>query len=59
MAEICPTKYQDQGTSVLRNIFDGELVQDKPWRKGQSEPVFLVFDALLVDRKNLISLPFD
>ena len=44
---------------MLRNVFDGELINDRPWRKGQSEPVFLVFDALCIDRKNLIALPFD
>ena len=59
MADINHGKYQDKDSSILRNVFDGELIQDKPWRKGQSEPVFLVFDALLVDRKNLIGLTFD
>lgn len=33
-------------------------MDDKPWRET-TEPIFLVFDALMVNGKNLISSPFD
>lgn len=50
----------------VRNIFDGELVNDdlnskrdaKPWRKAGSPPIFLVFDALIIDGQNLMPLNF-
>ena len=39
-------------------MFDGELVADKPWRKDNSAPIFLVFDALVVNQVNMIALNF-
>ena len=44
----------------LVNVFDGELVIDKAWRKGEanSVPIFLIFDCILVNTVNLIALPF-
>lgn len=60
MAEIYKEHYQGKGeTAVVRNLFDGELLMDNDWRQGRTEPVFLVFDALVVDRKSLIAQPFD
>lgn len=45
---------------TIANIFDGELVFDKAWRKGQenSIPIFLIFDCLVANTFNLIALPF-
>lgn len=49
-----------QTEMIIRNIFDGELVRDKAWRgPASTEPIFLIFDALLIDKKNLIALPFN
>ena len=39
-------------------MFDGELVDDKPWRET-NQPIFLVFDAMIVDKRSIISIPFD
>ena len=50
---------------VIRNLFDGELVQDEPWRhksvclaENQVKPIFLVFDALVVNLVNVMVYPF-
>lgn len=60
MAEIHKEQYQGRGeNNVIRNLFDGELLQDNDWRGGLTEPVFLVFDALVVNRKSQLALPFD
>ena len=40
------------------NLFDGELVIDKPWRKDNTAPIFLTFDALVVNTINVIASPF-
>ena len=44
----------------LRNVLDGELVIDNKWREGErkSSPIFLVFDALIVNNSNLMYQPF-
>ncbi len=43
---------------MITNLFDGELVIDKPWRKDNSSPIFLIFDALIVNTVNVVSSPF-
>jgi hypothetical protein len=43
---------------LIANLFDGELVIDRPWRQDNSAPIFLIFDALIVNSTNLISSPF-
>lgn len=48
----------------IRNLFDGELVNDKEWRSKnvytgeKPKPIFLVFDAILVNRSNEMASPF-
>ena len=46
----------------LRNILDGELVWDNKnenstWRKNHPDPLFLVFDALVINGTN--NMPFN
>jgi len=48
----------------VRNIFDGELVwdnknTDNAWRQRHPDPLFLVFDALVINGTNLMPLPFN
>lgn len=44
---------------IIRNLFDGELLYDENWRKQDKKtPIFLVFDAIVVQGKNLIAEPF-
>ena len=43
---------------VIANLLDGELVVDSPWRKDSSAPIFLIFDALIVNTKNILADPF-
>ena len=40
------------------NLFDGELVDDKPWRKDSSAPIFLVFDSLVVNKQSVVGSAF-
>ena len=51
------------GKTFLRSIFDGELVWDdhnkgSDWQKKYPHPLFLVFDALVVNGTNLMPFPF-
>lgn len=48
---------------AIRNIYDGELmwdnhVGDSAWAKAHPVPIFLVFDALLVNGSNVMARPF-
>ena len=51
---------REGGGYKLRNIFDGELVIDSKWRPGLETgiPIFLIFDVLVADAKNLMPFPF-
>ena len=47
----------------MRNILDGELVwdnlkKDSQWRINHPDPIFLVFDALLINGTNLMPMNF-
>ena len=48
----------------VRNILDGELVWENKnagsaWSQRHLEPLFLVFDALVINGTNLMPLPFN
>ena len=48
---------------IVRNILDGELVWDNlkaesKWRSAHPNPIFLVFDALVIDGTNLMPMNF-
>lgn len=43
---------------LIANLFDGELVVDAPWRKDSSAPIFLIFDALIVNTTNVLGDAF-
>ena len=53
-----------QNGLLIRNLFDGELVNDKEWRSknvyagDKPKPIFLVFDAILVNKNNEMASPF-
>lgn len=44
----------------MYNIYDGELVMDRKWREDKANvaPIFLIFDALVVNTKNVIADDF-
>ena len=44
----------------MKNVIDGELVIDNKWRKGvqKDNPIFLAFDALLINYTNQMHFPF-
>ena len=49
-----PKPFMQQNSQLNRafhivNIFDGELVNDHPWRKDNSAPIFLIFDSILTN----------
>lgn len=58
-----PNPYLPEGTNlskvIIANFFDGELVVDSPWRKESLAPIFLIFDALIVNTSNVIGEPFN
>jgi len=58
-----PNPYLPEGTNLskvmIANFFDGELVVDSPWRKESLAPIFLIFDALIVNTSNVIGEPFN
>jgi mRNA guanylyltransferase len=44
---------------TIRNLFDGELLYDNNWRSTKkTTPIFLVFDAIVVQGRNLIAETF-
>ena len=59
-AHVEPQPARENGGYRLRNVFDGELVIDKKWRRGNESdhPIFLIFDVLIVNKKNLMPLTF-
>ena len=57
---------QQQSQFFIRSIFDGELVFERldgkeelsVWQKNHREPIFLVFDGLVIDGTNIMPFPF-
>lgn len=54
---MIPSDVKRNGWFIV-NLFDGELVIDKQWRANASAPIFLIFDSLITNTKNLIAKPF-
>jgi hypothetical protein len=40
---------QKRDSLQIVNVFDGELVSDRPWRENNTAPIYLVFDCLVVN----------